>query len=268
MLEVTVLKVQHKGIGGARKMLPHIQACDVFCPEMPWATEDKAGAWENGYEQALRLQRTAFLRIVEQNLSHIDDTMRPYFIKQYDYLYKSQRPIWILERATPEEYQAMREVHNQSKAERAMAYKHLVRSELDEYLNHCWRSIQLQAETFTIRDAIIGKILDTSETRIRERYPQLRDKDVIQLTASIGALHTFEDHTVLDCTPIPLYEPPVTVQDRFDWTCGKSFEEAQPDILAHGVLYLSQQDMLELSEPEIRKMDIAELENAVQSFHS
>ncbi len=267
MIEVTILKVQHVGEDEARKLLPYVQNCDVYSPENPYATERISASWEAGFEQASKLNRTQFSKVIQALLNSMRPDDFAYFVKQYDYLYRAKRPLWFLERCSPEERQKVQSVVDSAKNANAGALSALERGQLEDFMGNCSSFLRLEAESFSQRDMIMGRTIQTAEEQIRSRYAQLRDREPLRYVAAVGALHSPEKHTSIPVKVVDLWNPPKTVQYRFDLACQPSIDAdvVKRDILAYGALHLSQKGFLSFTEPEIREMSIDVLLDVVQA---
>jgi len=201
MLEITILKTHHRGEEEARKLLPYIQCCDVFGIESPLCTQQKAEEKEKEWTKILQqdMSTDEFIRAFDKTSKGKKDTKAEeqkylYLRKTYEQLFVERKPLWHSERwiIPPSSSQS---------------------------------TIRQKAELIRARDRQIAENLASAEQILRKTYERLQEKPVINLTLTVGALHTPESYLPnYTSTPILLYtqrEKVTNVKWMYNWVLGE-----------------------------------------------
>lgn len=253
-IQITLLKVRHYGESEAKKLAEHISTCDVYGPEAPFSTELDASGIEDCWETLLssNLSRSALREHFEQpgaykrySPSNIDaEQMIVYDRKMRDYLYRSKKPLWHLERFSQFDSIKARQLFKRAKTMKRDSTTLLCNGDLDGFFAHYWKGLEDNSESIRLRDCNMEQNISVAECRIRERYPQLRDKDPLVYVAHMGGQHTPENYTPIRVTvrnlcDIDTDDVAIFARIHKDYKSGKTLQEMQGDILAAGVYLAS-----------------------------
>ncbi|MBX4196737.1 hypothetical protein KW805_04060 [Candidatus Pacearchaeota archaeon] len=231
MLNIQILKTTHIFEDQARKLLPYIQKCDVFAPEIPCKLERECTEEEEKWSSLLRSSKTrsGFLRDHDDENFHLlsseDQKTRESAKYQRilrDYLFRCRKPLYVAER-----WQVSRPdisiIRNPSISSPKEAY------------NHFKSLIDLSRR----RDDNVAENLLKAEERIKTVYPAFQEKQVILLTLEIGAYHRIEDRVKgVDIIEVYKQHPhiPLASERRKELDDriyhGASFEEVEDLILS------------------------------------
>lgn len=257
MLNVTVLKVKHETEADARKLLRHIQGCDIYSPEHQGGTLKEAIFGEKRWrEEFLKMSRSALLKTLE-GMSRAD--WRPenaYKTKEADYLFRQQKPVVILERFSEEESRYVLQLVEKSDRGHDEAMALLLSG------NSPGRPIALVIEAactsaleVRLRDQHIAANLAGIEGYIRGENPSLREKSAINLTLCLGTLHSPEKYSAL------LIKPELIDKVPYDFQLSENASDYLPrDILAYSIACLFRSAHMRLDPEMFKSAPMGELE--------
>lgn len=105
MLDLKILKVEHETEEEACKLDPYIAHCDIFGLEHQLCTEDLAARAENSWERTLTqgFSPAQFRVSAQSGLENLPKGLYEHMATVRSHLYRSKKPIWFLERFSPEE---------------------------------------------------------------------------------------------------------------------------------------------------------------------
>ena len=266
MLDITILKVEHYGVREAKKLLPYIQNCEIFCPEFSCGTEKEAQEQETLWENTLTsgISRSQFKKCF--SFQNEAPKMMDYNMKLYDYCFRSKRLMWYLERFSSQEAEELTALNYESLKYYDKAQISLKEGDIEEYFEK-YRDFSALNETFcSKRDQHIGTNLVIAEERIRERYPTLEDIKHLRLVIQIGALHKIEEYSKLPVKVENLLGEPRNIYDKHNLAIlqEKTFDERKNYILAEGLVNLAKDGFINSSEFELEKMSFEELSQVVK----
>ena len=137
MLNTTILKTHHYGIGEARKLLPYIQSSDVYSPENSSCTEIEASHLERVWETAISSGWT-FAKFIKRNGLNFPSSLEPtkaYARLQFEYLFQSKSIIWFVERFSEKESKILNTLDGEGERMRTESCTHLTEGKVDQFLN-------------------------------------------------------------------------------------------------------------------------------------
>ncbi len=269
MLEATIVKIKHEGEKRARKLLPFIQTADVYSPESAAGSEPQARQVELELEVGFStFSRTKFNETIRRAYGNHPIDQQEYVVKQFDYLHGSKKPIWYVERFTPEEAAEVQSLWAKTNQTKSSAGNLLERGHIDDFLNIYWDGLELDTRVNLRRDLQMGEQISKAEKGIRKRYPQLHEKENIHLVVNVGAFHFPERYTEVQCTPVDLVDDKNSVEYKLDQAQSNEldFENMKPYILAGGLWAMTMKGLLKLTEPEIIQMDFQTMSDIVKRF--
>jgi len=180
MLDITILKVIHGGVEEARKLAGPIRECDVYSPENSGALDSGAQWEEESWRKCLAsgISRSAYNRIRESRADSIGlmPNQVSFFMQKWDYLFRSRRPVYYIER-----WQDASQLPSEG-------FTFEEGSVIGYYEALCRLVRRDQA-----REKNMAGNLATAEKKIREAYPDLREKDPLKFTIELGLAHRLED---------------------------------------------------------------------------
>ena len=267
MLEATIVKTKHEGELRAKKLYPFIQRSDVYAPESAASSEPQARQMELELEVGFhQLSRARFNEIIRRAYGQYPSDQREYVVKQFDYLHGLKKPIWYVERFTPEEAAEILGLWTKANQTKSSAGRLLEQGDVSGFLNLYWDGLELDSQVNRRRDSQIGEQISKAEKRIRERYIQLNGKEKIHLVVNIGAFHLPESYTEVRCTSVGLVDDTNSVEYRLDSAQSRelSFEEMRPYMLAAGLWAMTRKGLLRLSGSEIIQMDFQTMSDIVK----
>lgn len=176
-----------------------------------------------------------------------------------EYLFRSRRLIWNVERYSLNEVPRLHTLKQEEGAWINAARGSLVRGDVSGFLSDYKRSIRYNSVCNDLRDKHIGKQIERAEQNIRSRYPTLRQKEPLRLTVCLGILHAPERYCQAE--PIPLVGEPRDIGERLDQAiiAGKAGEEFDPFLLAYGIW-----SVFRVPEAALEKMNYQEIVEGVQ----
>lgn len=264
MLEVTILKVKHSGHDEARKLLPYLKNCDIYCVEGAALTEK--GAEENEKEWEMTLSSKPNRNKFRQNLASCLKTILKgeeyeYAIKEYEYAYLANLPTFHLERHSQEEANRINALDKESDILGGQSLRYLMAKKIDEFLQIHFKDLEMKVEAVKIRDRNMAANLESAEQILRSRYNgRLKDKDTIRLVAGVGSIHAPEKYTSIPINVV-LLRGDSTATDKLAIELGKdhSFESLTPYILRYGADFLLERGLIKNKREELDKMSTNDL---------
>lgn len=197
MLEVTLLKVFHRGEDNARRMLPYVSGCDVYSIESSCCTEQMAVTLEKEWKnERLKLSRTQFLRLMERDMNSVqrnEDALK-FGLKIRDYVFRAGKPIAIVERFSTEETRRLLSYMTMALTRTNKAHALLSEGKLDGFMVEMKKGVAILAHVAKVRDMHIAENISSMEGALRLQNPELREKETIHLTVSLGGAHEPEKY--------------------------------------------------------------------------
>ena len=268
MLEIKMLKVVHDGEDEARKLLPHIQECDVFSQESQALTEEEAVLLEQNWEALLQMSRSRFRHELERTYGGSDSSFAQYNIKRDDYLFQNKKPIIFLERWSQEDSLRLKESENNWNKKRRIYLKALHEKEIDRFMELCPPSLRDFSQWMIVeRDKHIADNLTRAEEIIHTNYPQLIAKTPKILTFDLGTGHALQRYTSIPIKVIDL-DGKLSMCDRIlhdlmQTEVPKDYPKR--DLLAYGIGELAYEGLLSVDDSTLRNASFDELKKIVES---
>ncbi len=261
MLDITLLKVEHKGELEAKKLLPYIEKCDVFAPEAAGEIAVRAMHLEKTWYGQLNLSRSRVAPILAKNYSSHPPLMADYNIKRDDYLFRNKKPLYYLEKWP--EGSSLNDRFAFHHSLMGAALDRLSRRDITSFLNTSSQAIEVLANLVKLRDRHIAENITNAEHHIRTVYPRLT-KSTLSLVAEIGLAHNPQIYTTLPLSIIDLSE--LDLLSRFGATtlsrliASENQSECSPqDLLAFGLMTLKSMRGLSVDEHALISADFDEL---------
>jgi hypothetical protein len=209
MIDITILKVEHRTVKQARKLLPYVQACDVFGIESAGKSEQAAMKIERLWEDVINsnLSRTQFAQWEElrQREARNSPEIRDYAAKADEYLFLEKKPMWYFERYSDSERQKLAQLE-QTMDQHKKAFGRLLSGDHAGYFESSWQHYVAKIAYLDTRDEHIARQLDVAEHKIRERYPSLSDKVPLRYALYVGSNHLPERFTQVPVNIVSLIE--------------------------------------------------------------
>ena len=234
MLELKVLRVYHSGDKEAKKLLPYIKECDLFCSEEAFLTEEAAARVEAELQLKYKGSRTNFHNWASTLLQNDNEQERAYLLRKFDYLYVSKVPVWHLERFTDEEARKAREYMNKAETLMNEAGRKLEKGHIEECVKMYFDGMKIELEGVRYRDDHIGGNISIMDQKVRQIYPSISDQRQLRVAMDIGGLHRPDKYTSMLLTMIDLRgKPENPIQALwYDFDEHKTLEEMKRLILA------------------------------------
>lgn len=268
MLEVKILKVTHVGRDEARKLLVHIGNCDVYSPEIAATAKKDAEYFEDAWEKAVsqKMNRTQFQKWLNEEIKKNMNTLeeiKDYLTTEYEYIYRAGLPIFCLERHTEENSIKIRELNQSSTRLSGETVEYLIKKQIDQYLEKKWEHLKVIKDSREIRDREIANNIENAESYLVKRYPFLKQKETIKLTAGLGHSHSPEKYTSLSIKTEILSNGKDKPSDRLIHAIKQqtSFDSCAHYMLAHGAHLLIDAGSLKITREEVGNMSRDELYN-------
>ena len=188
MIEVNILKVTHYGANEAKKLIPYIQKADIFSPENGACTESDAAGQEARWRFALKNED-----YFEKFMELFDQSEDSYGKAVYMSLFKAQKPMFFLERFTPQQAEWIMHTFALSQELEFEALNYLGCGLINQFVKTIEKSIQVSNRTIEFRDRHIAFNAATIEARIREDNPQFKQESVV-LYGFLGSAHEPEKY--------------------------------------------------------------------------
>ena len=276
MLEVTILKVRHKGINEARKTLPYIKSCDVFGPEFAYRSEAVANIDEQLWEESIvsDMTRTAFKQKMAESLKMQGQMLESSYILQIvDYAFREKIIIYFPERFSEEEAEALSIIKQEVSEIKEESIVNLLDRDIGTFLLLQKEALEKETEEYIApRDKHISQQLLVAEKNIRTRYSRLKNKDVIKYTMFIGGNHYPENYlknSDLSLRIVRLAELSDSIEGRkislFRQNAPR--QELNQALLAYGVHVLRFNHYLQgVTDEQIKNMNFEELSDIVRNM--
>lgn len=264
VLELRILKVVHSTEEQAKKLLPHIQWADIVGIENAYCSESEAVQSENGWLSYLKLSRTRCLKAVRADLAHMSEGEQDYFLKFSDYMYRNQRPIYLIERFPDQAVQELRQDGFEKERKEKETLSLLVNGHIDDFLKEVMIHFEKMFSGVHLRDKNMANILNNAEQNIRARYASLKNKPVIKMVAPMGMGHEPEKYINFPFEIVPFDgEPSLMCQlenKNFEFYC-RTGKISPRETLAYGILRIempegwnfTRDELLNLDEQALRK---------------
>ena len=212
MLEITVLKTMHEGREEARKLVEHIQACDVYSSEIYGLSDKYATILEGRWLNLLApgITRTKARQAIQQFTSNLDwKSHQTYTQTELDYAWRNGKPLFFIERfiegdSEPQAVSALVEQGQRVVNEGAK----LMRGELGDTemgAKHWYEGMRMTLQAQDKRDQRIAQSLSEAEPKLRALTPELEERDPIKLTVNVGGAHRFERYLELPVEVVDLH---------------------------------------------------------------
>jgi len=238
MLDVTLLKVFHRGEDNARRMLPYVSGCDVYSIEASCCSEQMATTLEKEWKnERLKLSRTQFLKLMERDMNSVqrNEEAKRFGLKLRDYVFRAGKPIVMVERFSTEESRKLLAYMTMALTRIANATALLAEEKLDSFIVEMRKGVAVLAFVSKARDRHIGATISGIESKIRADHPELAGKDTIQLTMSLGGVHEPEKHCTI---PIRVIDLSMDHKEKLLGLMPNSIrpkDYSEKDILAYGL---------------------------------
>lgn len=212
MLEITVLKTLHEGQKEARKLVEHIQACDVYSSETYGLSDKYATTLEGRWLDLLApgIKRTKARQAIQQFTSSFDvRSHRDYAQTELDYVWRNGKPLFFIERFLEGDSE-LQEVNALIGRGQEMTYEgaRLIKGEpgnTEIGAKHWYEGMKMMLQAVDRRDQRIARSLSEAEPKLRVLTSELGVRDPIRLTINIGGAHRFERYLELPVEVIDLH---------------------------------------------------------------
>ena len=238
MLQIKILKTYHTGEQHAKKLIPHINACNAFSMEAAATEEYKAAALENQWNRFISsgMSRTHFLGYINDLVPPAIDNeeKRKYVTKAFDYMFRSGAAMYYDERWGSEaEAQEVLRTHEEGIQTFTDGYILIMRGQEEAGIEKCYEGSQLITASQKRRDTNIAQNIKRAEGILRSTYPRLKGKDPIILALQLGSNHKLESHLALPAEVSDLHEdktPAENMDDKINEAihAGARIEEVEP----------------------------------------
>ena len=197
MMNFTILKVCHAGELEARKVIPYINRCHVFGFEAFPIEVSYAELQEQHWNTMIsdpKFLRSHYNQSVKPDVSPIEAYIR----KVKEYLFRSKRPLFYLERNNDSDCQTIENIVNFSDNLVLSGMKDIRAGNEDEGIEKVYRGLEVSVKAIKIRDAKIASNLLASEEYLKRTYPSLAELNSLDITFFVGAVHEPENHGLGD----------------------------------------------------------------------
>jgi hypothetical protein len=250
-LKLTVLKVEHATKTEAEKLLEFIRGSDVYSIETACMSNARAEREEANWRVALKLSKAEFNKRREFTwVGYMTDDIRQYIRRRTDLLLQEKKPLLYLEHWPDSKVAGLVNDLNCFLRAEDMALDALMARGLDGFMKEMPGALSAGVSWMEKRDRNIAENLNSAETYIREgrdRYQQprfsqqVREKETINLTIDIGAMHRPEKFIDKEAIQVEIeilidrnkYKIGTTVLEQYD---SKSF--VPRDLLAYLILQI------------------------------
>ena len=259
MLEVKILKVKHQTQDEARKLLPYIQNTDVYSAESP-LTEELAVLNEADWEKmfSYNWSRSKFERVSIDIIrkTDLDQDRCEYGLTERSYLFRAKIPLLFLERHSTTDLEKIKDINKRVESLIIEGIDLLAKGKVNEFLQRQWESIQLEAIGIELRDRNMAHNIELAEERIRQRYPQFKDRNPIRYTAGVGSRHAPERYTSFPLSVHVLRGQPIDPTERLAFALEqpRSFDELKLLMLLYGAQQLIRNKEFSLAVEDTEKI--------------
>lgn len=226
MISITILKVFHEG-DEARKVLPYVLGCDAFGVEHACLTAPAAEATEARWKQllAMDLSRSAFWKELERSGGTRNGGRdKGYADTLTDYLYRNRRPLYHLERMTPEESAQTAQLFEDAESLYWQGIDLLLAGN-DRGPAWCYKGMQMKVESYNIRDRHMATTIEGLEESLRTFWPCLARKETIRYAAIVGRKHQPEQFTTTPLTIVDLPPRHVSAEGAIHYEAERLVQE-------------------------------------------
>ena len=265
MLEIKILKVLHETEEEARKLKDFLKECDVHSCESGASSIKNAEQMEKLWMENLKLSRTQFKKWVTASLSTNSPQVIAYGVKRDDYLFKLQRPMYVVERFDASTVAELDRELNAVGQLQITSQNYLAAKNVDAFLIPARQSLTLTLKTTIVRDRNMALNLSSAEGYLRERFTALTHKEPIKLVLSVGAMHFPEDYLSLPNEVISLYD--LTIRTKLELKAKQSFVRTNRiedrEVLSYGIsllqhkrrmlAHITQDDLLALDFDNLKR---------------
>ena len=270
MLEVTILKLEHKEGERTSVLHPYIEKCHVFGVEDAGTAEELTEHIENKYIGLIK--SGASLRELRQKICPADADRKKFAFRVLEDLFQDKKPIWFYERFPLAEARKMQANAKEIENTHSHAINRLALGDIDGFFTQYQRYLTQLLSFDDERDIHIGQdSLPRAEEGIRRRYPDLANIDPINYTLFIGSAHKPENfvhpspNLKVDVWVKIHQNKPLYLKVEDNYRGGISLADMQREVLAVGVCSLVARKLLTLSEHQIEQMSFEELSKEVQN---
>ncbi|MBI4451127.1 hypothetical protein HY642_04070 [Candidatus Woesearchaeota archaeon] len=241
MIEIKLLKVDHSGEEEARKLLPYIQSCDVFGPEVAFQAAETAAHTERLWERIL--QSGCSLTRLKKEFMPVQaytsaGSAGEYLRKLREYTFRNKVRLWHPERFAEPQLSGSERLEIRTAAE-GNAISHAMEGNLEDYLRAAYDILEMEGCEVDMRDKHIAAQFGSAEQSIRRRYPDLAAKEPLRYSVMLGALHSPEAYATMDIAVVLLTEltPADLLRQRLRKQCsgGAEVGSVAADILIDGL---------------------------------
>ncbi|HLD79916.1 MAG TPA: hypothetical protein VJA18_05125 [Candidatus Nanoarchaeia archaeon] len=262
MLEITLLKTTHHGMGQVKKLLSYISKANVYSAEGAFLTEESAEALERRWERLLSSgnSQSKSIELVREKSEKLSKEVKDYESLEREYLLRNNVLLWLTERFSDRDSAKLKEGIEEEDVYRRAALTALSEGDVTGFLNYQWENFQVSKKLDETRDREIARNIDRAEEQLRERYPSLSWDKKMHFVVNIGAIHSPEKYTnklanVYDISGN--WHP----YDRVYQAVleGKQLEEVKTSMLAVEMLRIAKLARLPLKEKQIMSMNFEQL---------
>lgn len=145
---------------------------------------------------------------------------------------------------------------------------YLADGDLDRFFPSYWGWLVNYCKGQELRDRHMGQNLSAAEARIRERYPQIVNKEPLIYVAHLGASHNPENFTTAQvnvCDLVDRTKMAIYADLEKGYKAGKTLHELRHEILAYGVYEATHSFGWGLTREVIQSMGFDELCQVVRT---
>ena len=198
MLEITIYKVAHSTEREAKKLIHYIRSSNVWAPEHPFQTEERAEVSERNWAKMMKLglSRTEFNKRLAIEVREADGPQRIGYappssvhrLKVHEYMFRNNNMFYSAERWRSDlEAGVARELSDQGYEIEHKARMMILGGKLEEGLGLIMEAYMLMGQSTEKRDQNIAENLESAEDNLRVAYPDIGE--VIKLGISLGYAH-------------------------------------------------------------------------------
>ena len=266
MINITLLKVIHEGEEEAKKLLPHIEKCDVFSREAMNLTEAGARSIERQWPEVLKMSRSKFNRVNSERYVGVPPEFVPYNLKRDDYIFRAGKPVIFLERWSPEEARVADDAEIRWNAERLAYLEFLAEGNIEGYIILASESLRRFTKSYIIgRDKHIAANIDRVEQLVQQAYPHV-DVANMKFTMELGVGHAPQEFT----------RRPINVVELNKWSSAsekamyflarqENLADHPREMLIHGLGELVHDGVLQVSDDLLMSASLEELRMIVKN---
>lgn len=270
MIELSILKVEHETLRGAKKLKPYIKKSDICGIEWELGTEERALKTEENWQKLLQTDMSLdkFKKYNQKLFSDLPIKLREYMQKHREYLFEFRKPIWFIERFSSKERSKLINISEEVNRKIRESFEKLLYGDIDLFLSLNYSVMLMEWQILDVRDKHIAVNLSDSEEKLKQRYPELKNIDTLVFDVMVGGAHYPEKYINIPYAIIDLMGKPMTIPQKLGRASKDRLEaeEMRQYQLSAGVLKLAMEKKYPLSDQDIQKMDYQQLERIVSEI--